>query len=162
MRIRIRKGEKKDLTRVLELIRELADYEKSPDAVTNTLEMLEEDGFGKNALFRFFVAEVENESAGGGNTIAGMALFYPKYSTWKGRGIYLDDIVVSEKYRRLGIGKMLFDEVVNTGKRENAKLIWWQVLDWNTPAINFYKKYNSSFDTEWLDCRLTEEQINNF
>lgn len=155
MNINIRQGEKKDLPALLSLIKELADYEKSPDAVTNTLEMLEKDGFGQKKIFDFLVADVENE-------IAGIALYYPKYSTWKGRGIYLDDIIVTEKYRRQGIGKLLFDEVVRIGKSEDAKLIWWQVLEWNSPAINFYNKYQSELEAGWLNCRLTEDQIKQF
>ena len=149
----IRFGEKKDLPRLLELIQELATYEKAPDAVTNTLELLEEDGFGPKALYRFFVAENEHCE------VIGIALFYPKYSTWKGRGLYLDDIVVTERYRRMGVGKLLFDAVVKTAQEEKARLLWWQVLDWNTPAIEFYKKYNAGIEGGWLNCVLQKDQL---
>ncbi len=149
----IRKGERKDLSRLLELIQELAIYENAPDAVTNTLELLEEDGFGAKALYRFFVAENSKQE------VIGIALFYPKYSTWKGRGLYLDDIVVTERYRRMGVGKLLFDAVVKTAQEEKARLLWWQVLDWNTPAIEFYKKYNANIEGGWLNCVLQKDQL---
>jgi GNAT superfamily N-acetyltransferase len=150
--ILIRKGEKKDLPALLKLIQELALFEKAPDEVTNTLSAMEEDGFGKNPVFEFFVAEFENE-------IAGIALFFTKYSTWKGKGIYLDDLIVTEKHRSKGIGKKLFQKVIDEAKKRKAKQMHWQVLDWNTPAIDFYKSYAASVEAEWLDCKFKEEQI---
>jgi GNAT superfamily N-acetyltransferase len=148
----IRKGTKKDLPALLNLIRELALFEKAPDEVTNTLRDMEEDGFGKNPVFEFFVAETESE-------VAGIALFYIKYSTWKGKGIYLDDLIVTDKHRGKGIGKKLFQKVIDEAKKKNAKQLHWQVLDWNTPAIDFYKKFGASIDATWYDCKLNEEQI---
>jgi GNAT superfamily N-acetyltransferase len=151
----IRPGKREDLPQVLELIRELALFEKAPEEVINTLERMEEDGFGKNPCYRLLVAEMEG-------AIQGMALYFIKYSTWKGKGIYLDDLVVREKYRGRGIGRQLFEAVLAKAKKEGARQLHWQVLDWNEPAIRFYRKYNANFDSEWIDCKLNEEQIHNF
>ena len=143
----IRKGTKQDLHSVLGLIHELALFEKAPEQVTNTVNDMEEDGFGKNSVFDFYVAELNNK-------IVGIAVYFIKYSTWKGKGLYLDDLFVTEKFRGKGIGKKLFDIVIEEAKKINAKQLHWQVLDWNTPAIDFYKKYGASIDAEWLDCKL--------
>ena len=155
MNIVIKKGIKSDLPEVLNLVKELAVYEKAPLEVTVTLEEMERDGFGADPVFGFFVAEA-------GGVIVGMALYYTKYSTWKGRCIFLEDIIVTEKYRKSGIGRKLFDAVVKVSKESNAKRMEWQVLEWNTPAIEFYKKVNSNFDKEWINCKLTEEQIKGY
>jgi GNAT superfamily N-acetyltransferase len=151
--ITIRKGKKEDLPDVLNLVHELAIFEKAPDAVTNTIEEMEEDCFGKKPAFEFLVALVNNK-------IVGIALYFIKYSTWKGKGIYLDDLIVTEKMRGKGIGKKLFDEVISEAKKINAKQLHWQVLDWNVDAIDFYKKYGASIEAEWWDCKLNEMQIN--
>jgi GNAT superfamily N-acetyltransferase len=148
----IRKGTKQDLTAVLDLVRELALFEKAPAQVTNTVESMEEDGFGKNPVFSFLVAELNN-------TIVGISVYFTKYSTWKGKGLYLDDLYVTESHRGKGIGKKLFDATINEAKRINAKQMHWQVLDWNTPAIEFYKKYGVYADAEWLDCKLNQDQL---
>ncbi|MBL7885079.1 MAG: GNAT family N-acetyltransferase, partial [Bacteroidia bacterium] len=139
----IRKGEKADLPQVLNLIKELAVYEKAPNEVTVTLNELEEDGFGESPIFNFFVAELEQK-------IIGIALYYTKYSTWKGKCIFLEDIIVTEQYRKHGIGKKLFNKVVLVAQQQKVKRLEWQVLEWNEPAINFYKKLNSHFDKEWI------------
>lgn len=152
MQIIIRKGCKDDLPTVLLLIRELAAYEKAPNEVVVTTEEMEHDGFGDNPIFKFFIAEVDGK-------IIGMALYYIKYSTWKGKCIFLDDIVVTEKMRRRGIGKKLFEAVVMETKKMKARRLEWQVLDWNTPAIKFYENYNSQCLKEWLNYRLTDEQM---
>ena len=152
MNIKIRKGEKKDLPDVLRLVHELAEFEKAPDAVTNSVKEMERDGFGENQVFHFHIAELDNKTVG-------VALYFIKYSTWKGRGLYLDDLFVSEKYRGKGIGKKLFDAFMEEAKSIGAKQVHWQVLDWNTPAIEFYKKLGSSIEVEWWDCKMTEEQI---
>jgi GNAT superfamily N-acetyltransferase len=152
MAISVRKGFKEDLRHILRLIKELAVYEKAADEVTITIQDLERDGFGENAIFRFVIAEENKE-------VLGMALFYTKYSTWKGRCLFLEDIIVSEQHRKKGIGKLLFEQVISEAKEAKAKRIEWQVLDWNTPAIKFYEKYNAVFMNEWISCRLTEDQI---
>lgn len=149
----IRKGSPKDLPRLLELIIELAVYEKEPNAVVVTVEELEKDGFGENAIFNFFVAEIDG-------IIQGIALYYFKYSTWKGKCLFLEDIVVNDKFRGKGVGKLLFDEVVTVAASHQCKRMEWQVLKWNTPAIEFYKnKYDADLDAEWLNGRLIYDQI---
>jgi GNAT superfamily N-acetyltransferase len=152
MEISIRKGVRDDLPQVLGLIRELAAYEKAPGEVAVTIEEMERDGFGENPVFRFFVAELDKK-------IIGISLYYIKYSTWKGKCIFLEDIIVTEQYRKYGIGKKLFDEVVKVAKAMHARRMEWQVLEWNEPAIKFYEKVNSNFDAEWVNCKLTEGQI---
>lgn len=148
----IRKGTRSDVPATFRLIKELALYEKAPDQVTITLKELEEDGFGSNPIYGLFVAEIDAE-------VVGIALYYEKYSTWQGRCIYLEDIVVSETHRGKGIGHQLFQAVIGVSKERNAARMEWQVLDWNEPAINFYKKYNANLDGEWLNGKLTREQI---
>ncbi|MES2284858.1 MAG: GNAT family N-acetyltransferase [Bacteroidota bacterium] len=152
MTISVRKGLKSDLSAALGLIKELALYEKAPDEVIVTIEDMERDGFGENPVFNFFVAELDRK-------IVGISLYYVKYSTWKGKCIFLEDIIVTEQYRKHGIGKKLFDEVVKVSKELNVQRLEWQVLDWNEPAIRFYEKINSNLDKEWINCKLTKEQI---
>ena len=153
MEIAIRKGTKQDLPRLRELIVELAVYEKEPDAVEVSIEELEKDGFGKDAIYSFFVAEVDG-------TVQGIALHYFKYSTWKGKCLFLEDIVVNQEFRGQGIGKLLFDEIVKVAAENQCKRLEWQVLKWNTPAIEFYKnKYSASLDEEWLNGRLVADEI---
>jgi len=147
MNIVIRKGEKKDLPGVLALIHELAEFEQAPDAVTNTVADMEQDGFGEHPVFNLYVAEHEEK-------VVGIAIYFIKYSTWKGKGLYLDDLMVTEKYRSKGIGKLLFDEYVKEAKRINAKQLHWQVLDWNARAIDFYKRLNARIEPEWWDCKI--------
>ncbi len=162
MNYTIRKAVKADAANILRLVKELATYEKAPEAVEVTLEEVEADGFGPNAIYSVFVAEAQPEPGRQSSEraeILGMALYYIKYSTWKGKAIYLDDIVVNEKYRRYGIGGKLFEEVVKVGKEMGIRKIDWQVLDWNEPAIQFYKKYNTQFSNEWVNCTLYKEQI---
>lgn len=155
MDISIRIGTKQDLPRLRELIVELAVYEKEPDAVEVTLAELEKDGFGNDAIFSFFVAEIDG-------VIQGIALHYFKYSTWKGKCLFLEDIVVNQEFRGKGIGKLLFDEIVKVAATHHCKRLEWQVLKWNTPAIQFYKnKYDANLDEEWLNGRLTGKQIQN-
>jgi GNAT superfamily N-acetyltransferase len=152
MKITIRKGKKEDLPAILALVRELAEFEKAPDAITNNLAMMEEDGFGEHPVFRFHVAEADAN-------IVGVALYFVKYSTWKGRGLYLDDLIVTEKLRGQGIGKKLLDAFMKEAIDMNAQQVHWQVLDWNTPAIDFYKKIGARIEAEWWDCKMDEEQI---
>jgi GNAT superfamily N-acetyltransferase len=142
-----------DLPQVHALIQELAEYEKAPQEVTNTVEDMRWDGFGENPIFKFFVAESEEDG------IVGIALYYTAYSTWKGKMIFLEDLVVTERLRRSGIGKLLFDAVAQEAKEVGAKRFRWQVLEWNEPAIAFYKKIGANLDGEWINCNMTEEQL---
>lgn len=150
--INIREGRKEDLPRVLELIQELAEFERAPHEVTNTLAMLEKDGFGPHPVYGFFVAETSDG-------IIGLSLYYWRYSTWKGKRLYLEDIIVTESERGKGAGKLLFDRTMQKCLEENCTGMMWQVLEWNEPAINFYKKYGSKLDGEWVNCNLEAEQI---
>ena len=147
MSVTIRKAVKEDCKRILELVQELAEYERAPQEVTVTLSHFEESGFGPNPVWWAFVAE-EN------NRIEGFALYYIRFSTWKGQRMYLEDFLVTEKMRGKGIGKLLFEELIKEGKAKKLNGIQWQVLEWNEPAINFYKKYNASFDGEWVNCSI--------
>ncbi len=152
MTVNIREGKKEDLPRVLELVKELALYEKAPHEVINTVALMEEDGFGKHPIFGFFVAETQNG-------IVGISIYYWRYSTWKGKRLYLEDIVVTESERGNGYGKLLFDRTMQHALDSNCSGMMWQVLDWNEPAINFYKKYNAKLDGEWINCGLESDQI---
>jgi GNAT superfamily N-acetyltransferase len=151
----IRAGKIEDLPRVLELIYELAVYEKAPEQVINTVEMMEKDGFGPNAVFRFFVCEKEDSGE-----IIGTEIYYYRYSTWKGKRIYLEDLIVTESERAQGAGKLLFDRIMEKGLEEGCTGMMWQVLDWNEPAINFYKKYyNATLEAGWLNAHLQDYEI---
>lgn len=148
----VRKAVKEDCAGALELIKELALFEKAPEQVTNTVYDMERDGFGEKPVFEMHVAEYENR-------IVGTAIYFTKYSTWKGKGVYLDDIVVTESMRGQKIGKLLFEKVIQHALNIGAKQLHWQVLEWNEPAINFYKKYNAELDPEWINGKLTEPQL---
>ncbi|MBK9381970.1 MAG: GNAT family N-acetyltransferase [Chitinophagaceae bacterium] len=147
MGIQIRRAVKEDCPRLLELVKELALYEKAPQEVTVTEEHFEESGFGNNPVWWAFVAE-EN------GVIQGFALYYIRYSTWKGQAMYLEDILVTEAARGKGIGKLLMDRLIIEAIEKGFSRIVWQVLEWNEPAINFYKKYNADFDAEWINCSI--------
>jgi GNAT superfamily N-acetyltransferase len=147
MDITIRRAIKEDCPRLLELVQELATYEKAPNEVTVTLDHFIESGFGKNPVWWTFVAEADG-------VIQGFALYYIRYSTWKGQAMYLEDILVTNEMRGKGIGKLLFDRLIEEAKEKKFNRIIWQVLDWNEPAINFYKKYNADFDGGWLNCSI--------
>ncbi len=153
MSITVRKAELKDCPHILELIKELALYEKAPDEVTVTLSHFEESGFGNNPVWWGLVATEQNETTGA-ETILGFTLYYIRYSTWKGQRMYLEDFVVTEQARGKGIGKLLFDALIVDAKEKGFNGIVWQVLEWNEPAINFYKKYNANFDAEWINCSI--------
>jgi len=147
MEIKIRKAVRKDCARMMELIQELATYEKAPDEVTVSLTHFEESGFGANPVWWAFVAEANG-------VVVGMALYYIRYSTWKGQRLYLEDILVTEDMRGQKIGSQLMDALIVEAKEKGFQGLNWQVLDWNEPAINFYKKYNANFDPEWVNCSI--------
>lgn len=152
MNILLRKATAEDCPRLLELIRELAHYEKALPEVTVTLEEFVNAGFGSNPVWKSFVAV-------DGELIVGMALYYIRYSTWKGSRLYLEDFLVTEEHRGKGIGKLLFDRIIQEAKEKNFNGMNWQVLDWNEPAINFYNKYGADYDGEWLNGSFTKERL---
>lgn len=147
MEATIRQGEEADLPETLELIKELAVFERAPDAVSNTLQQMKKDGFGPNPVYGFFVAEK-------GGIIIGLSLFYYRYSTWKGKCLYLEDLIVTESERNNGVGADLFDATVKYAKDNDCVRMNWQVLDWNQSAIDFYKKYGAELDGEWINGSL--------
>lgn len=153
MSIVIRKATPADVKHILGLIKELAIYEREPEAVVTTEEILLRDGFGEHPLFHCYVAETAD------GRIPGMALYYIKYSTWKGPCVFLEDIIVSQSERRSGIGKLLFEKVLDDTRKRGALRMEWQVLDWNTPAIAFYEKYQPEVLKEWLNYRLSGAQL---
>ena len=147
MEIRIRRAVREDCPRLLELVKELAVYERAPDEVTVTPEHFAQSGFGEKPVWWAFVAEAEGQ-------VQGFALYYIRYSTWKGQAMYLEDILVTESMRGRQIGKLLFERLVVEAKEKRFNRIIWQVLEWNAPAINFYKKFNAAFDPEWVNCSI--------
>ena len=151
----IRKATKNDMPSVLELIQELATFEKEPDAVVVTVDDLILDGFSENPLFQCFVAEVDGE-------IIGMALYYYRYSTWKGKTIHLEDLIVKENKRGTGAGFALYKEIIKQGKAENVRRIEWNVLDWNTPAIDFYEKSGAKVLGDWRVVHMDDKGIEQF
>ena len=151
----IRKATEKDMPFVLELIQELATFEKEPDAVVVTVADLVRDGFSEHPLFHCYVAEKEN-------TIIGMALFYYRYSTWKGKTIHLEDLIVKADQRGTGAGFALYKEIIKQGKKEKVRRIEWNVLDWNTPAIDFYEKSGAKVLGDWRVVHMDENGIEQF
>lgn len=148
----IRTGTREDIPAAFALVQELALFEKAPQEVDNTPERMLQDGFGENPVFGFLVAELDNQ-------IAGMSLYFFRYSTWKGRRLYLEDLIVTEAFRGKGLGKLLFEATMKKALELNCYGMAWQVLDWNTPAIEFYKKYGATLDGEWVNCSLSREQL---
>lgn len=151
----IRRGNPQDMQAVLGLIQELAEFEKEPDAVIVTVDDLIRDGFGPVPLFHVFVAEVEDE-------IVGIALWYYRFSTWKGKTIHLEDLVVKDKMRGTGLGYALYSEIIKQGKKDQVRRVEWNVLDWNTPAIDFYEKSGAKILRDWYVVQMDEIGINHF
>ena len=147
MNITIRRAKKSDCPRLLELIHELAVFERAPEEVSVTLGHFELSGFGEHPVWWAFVAETDG-------LVVGFGLYYIRYSTWKGQRMYLEDLLVTEKMRCQGIGQLLIQALIEEGKQKNLSGMVWQVLEWNEPAIQFYKKLNASFDAEWVNCSL--------
>lgn len=150
----IRNARLEDCPRLLELVRELAVYEKAPDEVTVTLEHFTASGFGEKPVWWAFVATVPQPGNSEERMIAGFALYYIRYSTWKGQTMYLEDILVTESLRGQGIGQRLFDRLLEEAREKGFKRVTWQVLDWNEPAINFYKRQGARLDPEWLNATI--------
>ena len=153
MQINLRTAFKEDCPRLLELVNELALFEKAPEEVTVTLEEFIDAGFGEKPVWKTFVAEVNG-------LIVGFALYYIRYSTWKGCRMYLEDLIVTEDWRGKGVGKLLFDRLIVEARELGFNGMSWQVLDWNEPAIRFYKKYEAALDGAWINGSLSKEQIN--
>ncbi len=149
MQINIRKASVKDFPEILKLIKELATYEKAPEKVTNSVAQM----LAEKDLFECFIAETPNKE------IVGFALYFFAYYTWVGKSLYLDDLYVQKNYRGMGIGRKLLQEVLKVARQENCKRIRWQVLNWNTPAIEFYKKLGVTLDDEWINCDLTDKEL---
>lgn len=143
----IRRATVADCSRMMELVRELAHYERAPEEVTVSEEHFRESGFGAHPVWWAFVAEIDGQ-------VQGFALYYVRYSTWKGQRMYLEDILVTEKARGQGLGTHLMNALIAEAEERGFNGITWQVLDWNEPAINFYKKFEASFDSEWINCSL--------
>jgi GNAT superfamily N-acetyltransferase len=152
MTINLRIAKKDDCPRLLELVNELALFERAPEEVTVTLQEFEEAGFGNKPVWKAFVTEADG-------LIVGFALYYIRYSTWKGCRMYLEDLIITESWRGKGIGKMLFDRLIQEVRELGFNGMTWQVLDWNEPAINFYKKYEAAIEAGWLNASLSKEQI---
>ncbi len=147
MSIVIRDAVREDVPAMFELIKELALFEKAPEQVTNSVEQMYVDGFGEHPIFETIVSEVDGD-------IVGMALYYFRYSTWKGKRLYLEDLIVSETMRGRGLGEKLLNEIIEKAHQTACTGLMWQVLDWNEPAINFYKKFGARFDEEWVNVNI--------
>ena len=160
----IRRGNPEDMKAVLGLIQELADFEKEPDAVLITVDDLVRDGFGEKPLFHVFVAEVDSDPSDSEQTkqIVGIALYYYRFSTWKGKTIHLEDLVVKEKMRGTGAGYALYSEIIKQAKKDKVRRIDWHVLDWNRSAIEFYEKSGANVLDEWRLAQMDEAAINHF
>jgi len=155
MSITLRVAQKEDCPRLIELVNELALFEKAPEEVTVSLQEFEDSGFGNNQVWKAFVA-VDND------VIIGFALYYIRFSTWKGRRVYLEDFIVTEEYRGKGVGKLLFEKIIQETKELGYSGMVWQVLGWNEPAIGFYKKYEANIEEGWLNASLSKERLSKY
>jgi GNAT superfamily N-acetyltransferase len=153
--MKIRKATINDASSIMNLIKELAVFEKEPEAVEVTVADLERDGFGEHPLFNCFVAELDAK-------IVGIALYYYRYSTWKGKTIHLEDLIVNQEYRGKNIGTMLYNEIMLEAQRQKVRRVEWAVLDWNTPAIKFYEKSGAVISNEWRVAQMDQKGIANF
>ncbi len=153
----IRKGTEQDIPGMFRLVKELAEFERAPEAVVNTEQQLLIDGFEPNSIYKVIIAEAADT-----NEVIGMALYYTAFSTWKGRIFYLDDLVVTESYRRYGIGRKLIHEVLKAAHEAGTNQIRWQVLDWNTPAVEFYRSLGATLEPEWINCTMSKEQLTQY
>ena len=153
--MKIRKATRNDVSSILGLIKELADFEKAPNEVIVTEETLLKDGFSEQPLYYTIVGEVDNQ-------IVGMALYFYKYSTWKGKVMHLEDLIVKQSERGKGYGKVLLNEIIAIAKEEDLKRIDWQVLDWNEPAVKFYESIGAEIQKEWWNCRLDKGNLENY
>ena len=152
MHINLRIAKKEDCPRLLDLVHELALFERAPEEVTVTLAEFEDAGFGNKPVWKAFVAEADG-------LVVAFALYYVRYSTWKGCRMYLEDLIVTKNWRGKGVGKLLFDRLVQEARELGFNGMTWQVLDWNEPAINFYKKYEAAIEAGWLNGSLSKQQI---
>ncbi|GGF82162.1 GNAT family N-acetyltransferase [Wenyingzhuangia marina] len=155
MGVIIREGELKDTSGIFSLINELAKFENEPDAVELTIEDIKNDGFGDHPKFEVFVAELNEE-------LIGMALFYYRYSTWKGKTLHLEDLIVKETARGNGVGKLLYNEVLKYAHQQKLKRVEWAVLNWNTPAVNFYENSGAVVFDDWRVVQMSQEQLKNY
>lgn len=155
MSISLRVAQKEDCPRLIDLVNELALFEKAPEEVTVSLQEFEDAGFGNKPVWKAFVA-IDND------VIIGFALYYIRFSTWKGRRVYLEDFIVTEEHRGKGIGKLLFEQIIQETKELDYSGMVWQVLDWNEPAIGFYKKYEADIEEGWLNASLSKEQVSKY
>ena len=155
MEFKLRESTPQDMPAVLELIQELAIFEKEPEAVIISAEDLKRDGFGENPSFKCFVAEVDGK-------IQGMALCYFRYSTWKGKTVHLEDLVIRESFRQKGLGKALYTQVIKYAKEQNVKRTEWVVLDWNTPAKDFYSRSGATVFDDWCTVQMDEKAMKDF
>lgn len=153
--IQLRIAKREDCPRLMELVNELALFERAPDEVSVSLEEFEAAGFGANPVWKAYVAEWEG-------FIVGFAIYYVRYSTWKGCRLYLEDLIVTESWRGKGVGKLLFDKMIQEAEEMGFNGMTWQVLDWNEPAIKFYNKYEAAIEDGWLNGSLSKEQIKNY
>lgn len=151
----VRKGKIEDVEAVLTLIKELAVFENEPDAVEVTLEDLKKDGFSKHPKFQFFVAEEDK-------VIIGLAFFYERYSTWKGRTLHLEDLIVTKSRRKSGVGKALYAEVMKYAHKNNYNRVAWEVLDWNENAIKFYENSGAKVLRDWNVAQMNKENLAKF
>lgn len=146
-KITLRKAELIDIPLIISLVKELALFERAPEEVTATIADYEINGFSENPLFDAFIL-FENDQ------LVGFALWYFRFSTWKGKRLYLEDLFVKSEFRSKGYGKLLMEATIEEAKTTNSKGLMWQVLDWNSPAIEFYKKYDARFDSEWINVHI--------